>query len=51
MGAAAITFLRDENPDVMDQYRKRGVYRSIPVVVFFDDDMNELARLIEQRPQ
>ena len=44
-------FLRDENPDVMDQYLKRGLYRSIPVVVFFDDDMNELARFIEQRPQ
>ena len=43
-------FLRDENPDVMDQYLKRGLYRSIPVVVFFDDDMQELARFIEQRP-
>ena len=41
-------FLRDENPDVMDQFLKRGLYRSIPVFAFFDDDMNELARFIEQ---
>lgn len=43
-------FLRDENPDVMDQFLKKGLYRSIPVFVFFDADMNELARFIEQRP-
>ena len=41
-------FLRDENPDVMDQFLKRGLYRAIPVFAFFDDDMNELARFIEQ---
>ena len=41
-------FLRDENPDVMDRFLKRGLYRSIPVFAFFDDDMNELARFIEQ---
>jgi hypothetical protein len=43
-------FLRDANPDVMDQYLKRGLYRSIPVIALFDDDMHELARFIEQRP-
>ena len=43
-------FLRDENPDVMDQFLKRGMYRSIPVIAFFDDDMKELARFIEERP-
>jgi hypothetical protein len=43
-------FLRDENPDVMDQYLKNGVYRSIPVFAFFDDEMKELARFIERRP-
>jgi len=43
-------FLRDANPDVMDQYLKRGQYRSIPVIALFDDDMHELARFIEQRP-
>jgi hypothetical protein len=41
-------FLRDENPDVMDQFLKRGLYRSIPVFAFFDDDMNELARFVEE---
>lgn len=43
-------FARDENPDVMDQYLKRGVYRSIPVFVFLDEGMNEVARFIEARP-
>jgi hypothetical protein len=43
-------FLRDDNPDVMDHYLKHGLYRSIPVFAFFDDDMRELARFIEQRP-
>lgn len=43
-------FLRDENADVMDQYLKRGLYRSIPVIAFFDEDMTELARFIEARP-
>ena len=43
-------FLRDENPDVMDQFLKRGVNRSIPVIAFFDEDMKELARFIEERP-
>src|SRR5262245_15228798 len=26
-------FLRDKNPDVMDQYLKRGTFRTIPVFV------------------
>jgi hypothetical protein len=43
-------FARDENPDVMDQYLKRGLYRSIPVIVLFDEAMHELARFIESRP-
>lgn len=43
-------FLRDENPDVMDLFLKRGVYRSIPVFAFFDEDMKELARFIETAP-
>ena len=42
-------FLRDKNPDVMDQYLKRGVYRTIPVFVFFDERMNELARFMERQ--
>ena len=43
-------FLRDANPDVMDLYLKKGRYRSIPVFVFFDEHMNELARFLEERP-
>jgi Thioredoxin len=43
-------FLRDDNPDLMDQFLKDGLYRSIPVFVFLDEDMHELARFIERRP-
>jgi hypothetical protein len=43
-------FLRDQNPDLMDQYLNRGLYRSIPVFVFFDGDMREVARFIERPP-
>lgn len=43
-------FLRDENSDLMDQFLKDGRYRSIPVFVFLDEDMQELARFIERRP-
>jgi hypothetical protein len=43
-------FLRDLNPDLMDQFLKDGLYRSIPVFAFFDEHMNELARFIERRP-
>jgi thioredoxin family protein len=42
-------FLRDANPDVMDEYLKRGLYRTIPVMVFFDEHMNELARYMERQ--
>ena len=42
-------FLRDANPDVMDQYLKRGLYRTIPVFVFFDEHMTELARFMERQ--
>jgi thiol-disulfide isomerase/thioredoxin len=43
-------FPRDANPDLMDQYLKKGRYRSIPVFAFFDEHMNELARFLESRP-
>jgi len=42
-------FLRDKNPDVMDQYLKRGMFRTIPVFVFLDERMNELARFMERQ--
>ena len=43
-------FPRDANLDLMDQYLKKGRYRSIPVFAFFDGEMNELARFLEARP-
>jgi hypothetical protein len=43
-------FLRDKNPDIMDQYLNKGHLRSIPVFAFFDEGMHEIARLLE-RPQ
>ena len=43
-------FPRDANLDLMDQYLKKGRYRSIPVFAFFDGEMNELARFLETRP-
>ena len=49
-GLEVRVFLRDANPDIMDQYLKDGRYRSIPVVVFLDEAFTELARFIEQRP-
>ena len=49
-GVELRVFLRDENPELMDQYLKDGRYRSIPVVVLFDDAFTELARFIERRP-
>ncbi|MGH7861774.1 MAG: SelT/SelW/SelH family protein [Candidatus Dormibacteraceae bacterium] len=41
-------FLRDQNLDLIDQYLKEGKYRSIPVFVFFDDQLNELGRFTER---
>ena len=43
-------FPRDANLDLMDQYLKKGRYRSIPVFAFFDEHMIELARFLETRP-
>ena len=44
----ARVFLRDKNPDLMDQYLNQGMFRSIPVFAFFDENMNEVARLLER---
>jgi len=41
-------FLRDKNPDLMDQYLNQGMFRSVPVFAFFDENMNEVARFIER---
>ena len=43
-------FPRDANLDLMDQYLKKGRYRSIPVFAFFDEQMKELGRFLETRP-
>jgi hypothetical protein len=40
-------FLRDQNPDLRDCFLNNG-YQSIPVVVFFDRDWNEIGRWIER---
>ena len=42
-------FLRDDNPDVMDRYLKRGQFRAIPVFAVFDEEMNEVGRMIEAK--
>lgn len=41
-------FLRDQNTDLIDQYLKEGLYRAIPVLVFFDEDFRELGHWIER---
>jgi hypothetical protein len=40
-------FFRDQNPDLRDTFLNNG-YQSIPVVVFFDKDWNEIGRWIER---
>lgn len=44
-------FLRDKNPDLMDQYLNKGMFRSIPVFAFFDENMSEVARFLERPPK
>lgn len=41
-------FLRDQNPDLIDQYLKEGKYKSIPVFAFFDQKFTEVGRFIER---
>jgi hypothetical protein len=41
-------FLRDQNDDLMSQYLKDGQFKSIPVFVLFDTQLNELGRFIER---
>src|SRR5438552_7832779 len=40
-------FLRDQEPDLRDTFLNNG-YQSIPVVVFFDQNWNEIGRWIER---
>jgi len=46
-GCELRVFLRDQAPDLRDTFLNNG-YQSIPVVVFFDKDWNELGRWIER---
>jgi hypothetical protein len=46
-GAELRVFLRDQNPDLRDTFLNNG-YQSIPVVVFFDKDWNEIGRWLER---
>lgn len=41
-------FYRDENPDLADNWKKHGLFRAIPVIVFFDERFNELGNFIEK---
>jgi hypothetical protein len=41
-------FLRDQNDDLMSQFLKDGQFKSIPVFVPFDEQLNELGRFIER---
>jgi len=43
-------FPRDQNDDLMSQYLNQGQFKSIPVFVFFDQNMRELGRYIERPP-
>jgi hypothetical protein len=46
-GAELRVFFRDQNPDLRDTFLNNG-YQSIPVVVFFDKDWNEIGRWLER---
>ncbi len=44
-------FLRDENPDITDNYLLDGSHRAIPVFILFDQDFRELGHFIERPPE
>lgn len=46
-GCELRVFLRDQNLDLTDCFLNNG-FRSIPVVVFFDQDWNEIGRWLER---
>jgi hypothetical protein len=46
-GCELRVFFRDQNPELRDTFLNNG-YQSIPVVVFFDKDWNEIGRWIER---
>ncbi len=49
-GMEMIVFPRDKNLDIMNEFLKNGQFQSIPVMVFYTNDMQELGHWIE-RPE
>jgi hypothetical protein len=39
---------RDENLDIMDQYRNQGLYRSVPTFIVMDESFEEIGNLKER---
>ena len=35
-------FFRDQNLDIMNEFLYKGEFQSIPTLVFYDKDMNQL---------
>ena len=50
LGAELRIFPRDSHLDIMDEFLKNGEFQSIPVAVFYSDDMREIGHWIE-RPE
>jgi len=41
-------FRRDSYPELIQLYLKEGLYRSIPVFIFFDENFNEIGHWVER---
>jgi hypothetical protein len=41
-------FRRDQGNDLISSYLKDGIYKSIPVFIFYDEDFNEIGHMIER---
>jgi hypothetical protein len=39
---------RDDNPDLRDSHLLRGKFAAVPVVIFLDEDFNEIGHFIER---
>jgi hypothetical protein len=39
---------RDDNLDVMDEHLNQGMYRSVPCIIFLDENYHEIANLKER---
>jgi hypothetical protein len=39
---------RDENLDIMDQFKNQGLYRSVPTFIFMDESLEEIGTLKER---